>query len=128
MDNKALIKMAMEVKEKAYVPYSNFRVGAALLMESGNVYTGVNIENASFGATNCAERTAMFAAVANGERKAVKIVIASDSEDFVYPCGICRQVLSEFADDTMVVLCTNKNGEYKEHTLGELLLGAFRKF
>lgn len=128
MDNKDLITMAMDVKEKAYVPYSNFRVGAALLMESGNVYTGANIENASFGATNCAERTAMFTAVMNGEKKAVKIAIASDSEDFVYPCGICRQVLSEFADDTMAILCTNKKGEYREFTLGELLPGAFREF
>jgi len=128
MDKAPLINLAVEAKEKAYAPYSKFRVGAALLMESGNIYTGVNIENASFGATNCAERTATFTAVAQGERKAKMIAIASDSEDFVYPCGICRQVLSEFGDDSMIVICTNKKGEHREFTLGELLPGAFRNF
>lgn len=128
MDKTALVKLAKEVKDLAYVPYSNFKVGAAILTESGKVYTGVNIENASFGATNCAERTAVFTAVAQGERKVKIVAIASDSDDFIYPCGICRQVLCEFGDDTMEILCSNKAGEVRKHTLGQLLPGAFREF
>jgi len=127
MDKKALVKLAKEAKERAYAPYSKFKVGAAILTESGNVYCGVNIENASFGATNCAERTAVFTAVAKGERKIKMVAIASDSDDFIYPCGICRQVLSEFGDDSMEILCSNKAGECREFTLGELLPGAFRE-
>lgn len=128
MDKTTLVKLAKEAKERAYVPYSRFKVGAAILTESSNVYTGVNIENASFGATNCAERTAVFTAVAQGERSIKIVAIASDSDDFIYPCGICRQVLSEFGDDKMEIICSNKAGEIKEYTLGELLPGAFRKF
>ena len=127
MDKNALVKLAKEAKERAYAPYSKFKVGAAILTESGNVYCGVNIENASFGATNCAERTAVFTAVAQGERKIKMVAIASDSDDFIYPCGICRQVLSEFGDDSMEILCSNKTGECREFTLGELLPGAFRE-
>lgn len=128
MDKKDLINLATEVREKAYAPYSGFRVGAALLMKSGKVYKGVNIENASFGATNCAERSAVFTAVSNGEKEIQMIAISSDSEDYIYPCGICRQVLSEFGDDSMIIICTNKAGEYREYTLGQLLPGAFREF
>lgn len=128
MDKTALVKLAKEAKERAYVPYSNFKVGAAILTDTGNVYTGINIENASFGATNCAERTAVFTAVAQGERRIKAVAIASDSDDYIYPCGICRQVLSEFGDDKMLILCSNSAGELKEYTLGELLPGAFREF
>lgn len=128
MDYGALIKLAVETKEKAYVPYSKFRVGAAILTSSGKVYTGVNIENASFGATNCAERTAVFKAVSEGEKEIVAVAIASDAKEFIYPCGICRQVLSEFGKDNMKIFCTNINGEHIEYTLGQLLPGAFREF
>jgi len=96
MDNQTLIKLAYEASEHAYVPYSNFKVGAALLTKSGKVYTGCNIENASFGATNCAERTAIFKAVSEGERGFIKLAIVSSSHKYTYPCGICRQVMSEF--------------------------------
>ena len=128
MQDKELIILAQKSKEKAYAPYSEFRVGAAVKTENGQVYTGANIENVSFGATNCAERTAVFKAVFEGERKIDTVAIASDSEDFIFPCGICRQVLAEFGDDKMKILCSNRKGEYREYTLGELLPGAFRKF
>lgn len=96
MTNKALIEKAYEAMEKAYVPYSKFAVGAALLMNDGTVITGCNVENASFGATNCAERTAIFKAVSMGYRDFQKIAVVSNSKKFTYPCGICRQVIAEF--------------------------------
>lgn len=126
MENSDLVKMAKEAMKKAYVPYSKFRVGAALLTEEGDVYTGCNIENASFGATNCAERTAVFKAVSEGKKKFVKIAIISDSEDYTYPCGICRQVLSEFGPG-MEVIVANKYGEFKSHKFNEVLPYAFTK-
>ncbi len=125
MTENELVKMAVEAKEKAYAPYSGFRVGAALVAGSGNVYTGANIENISFGATNCAERTAVFKAVFEGDTKIEKIAIASDSPDYIYPCGICRQVLAEFGGRDMKVLCSKPNGDFKELTLEELLPNAF---
>jgi len=126
VDIKELVNIAVEIRENAYSPYSKFRVGAAALMEGGKIFSGVNIENASFGATCCAERVAVFKAVSDGETKLKAIAIASDSEDFTYPCGICRQVMAEFGDDKMQVICSNKNGEYKMFTLGEILPNAFR--
>lgn len=125
MTERELVQRALEAKERAYAPYSGFRVGAALMTDTGNVYTGANIENISFGATNCAERTAVFKAVSEGERGIKLIAIASDKEDFIFPCGICRQVLAEFAKDRMKVLCSNKNGEYKVYSIEELLPNAF---
>lgn len=125
MEHKELVKMALEAREKAYAPYSGFRVGAALMTDSGKVFTGVNVENVSFGATNCAERTAVFKAVSEGETKINTIAIASDSEDFIYPCGICRQVLAEFGNRDMKVLCSKPNGEYIIRTLEEILPSAF---
>lgn len=125
MDNKELVKLAQEIKENAYAPYSGFRVGAALLTGSGRVFTGVNIENASFGATNCAERTAIFKAVSEGEKSIRTIAIASDSDDFVFPCGICRQVIAEFCDRDTKIICSRKDGEYKIYTVKELLPHAF---
>jgi len=125
VDNKELVKLAQEIKENAYAPYSGFRVGAALLTGSGRVFTGVNIENASFGATNCAERTAIFKAVSEGEKSIRTIAIASDSDDFVFPCGICRQVIAEFCDRDTKIICSRKDGEYKIYTVKELLPHAF---
>lgn len=125
MEIPALITKAIEAKEQAYVPYSHFRVGAALLTKSGKVYTGCNIENVSFGATNCAERTAVFKAVSEGEREFEAIVINGDHGDYLPPCGICRQVLSEFADASLQVILANNVEDYKITTLGELLPGAF---
>lgn len=125
MDVQELIAEAMKAKENAYVPYSHFRVGAALLTESGRVYTGCNIENVSYGATNCAERTAVFKAVSEGEREFKAIVITGDNGDYLPPCGICRQVLLEFGKESMEVILANSIEDYKVTTLGELLPGAF---
>ncbi len=125
MKDTELVRLALEVKEKAYSPYSKFKVGAALITSTGKVYTGVNIENASYGATNCAERTAVYKAVSEGEKKITVIAIASDSEELVFPCGICRQVLMEFGDKEMKVLCSKNNGEFEAFKLEELLPNAF---
>ncbi len=127
MKDDELAALAFEIKEKAYAPYSHFRVGAALLTANGKVYTGVNIENASFGATNCAERTAVFKAVSEGEHEIKTIAIAGDSSDYLLPCGICRQVLTEFGKENMKVLCCNGEGKFKTYTLGEILPFAFKE-
>lgn len=110
MTNKELVAKAYEAMEKAYVPYSKFQVGAALLTESGEIYTGCNIENASFGATNCAERTAIFKAVSEGARDFSKLAIVSSSEQHTYPCGICRQVMSEFMMDATLIFDDKEKG------------------
>lgn len=129
MTDKQLIELAQKAIEKAYVPFSKFRVGAAVLTKSGNVYTGCNVEIASIGATNCAERTAIWKAVSEeGKIDIEKVAIVSDAQDYIYPCGICRQVMSEFCDDEMMVICTKKNGEYKSIRFGDILPNAFRSF
>lgn len=125
MDNKVLIDMALKAMENAYAPYSGFKVGAALLCSDKKVYTGCNIENSSYGASNCAERTAIFKAVSEGEREFEKIAIVSSSGDFTFPCGICRQVLNEFMYDKTVVLFSEKDG-IKEFKVKDLLPEAFR--
>lgn len=124
MDNRELVRIAKAAREKAYVPYSNFRVGAALLTNEGEVFTGCNIENASYGGTNCAERTALFKAISEGYKSFKKIAVIGDNEDYTYPCGICRQVLAEFGLD-MEVIVANENEEYRIHKLSELLPYAF---
>lgn len=121
-----LTKKATDMLEKAYVPYSHFPVGAALLTKEGEVYTGCNIENASFGLTNCAERTAMFKAVSEGKKDFDYLVVTGDTEDPISPCGACRQVLAEFCEADMPVLLTNKNGDIQETTVAGLLPGAFK--
>lgn len=127
MEYQELIAQAVKAKEFAYVPYSNFRVGAALLATSGRIYTGCNIENAGFSATNCAERTAVFKAVSEGEREFEAIVINGDNHDYLPPCGVCRQVLAEFCDpDTFQVIFAKNQQDYRIMTLGELLPEAFR--
>ena len=125
MDNAQLIKLAQEAAKKAYAPYSGFKVGAALLCKSGNVYTGCNVENSSYGASNCAERTAVFKAVSEGERDFVKIAIVSEKGGLTFPCGICRQVLSEFMPNGSIVLYSDEQG-IKEFALNELLPYAFK--
>ncbi|MEY8000481.1 cytidine deaminase [Clostridium sp. Mt-5] len=127
MDYKDLVSKAFEGRKNAYAPYSKFKVGAAVLAEDGKVYTGCNIENASYGATNCAERTAIFKAVSQGNRAIKAIAIVGIENDYTYPCGICRQVISEFASkDTKIILGKNED-EYLVKTLEELLPGAFTK-
>lgn len=127
MNREQLIDIAKAAREKAYVPYSKFPVGAALLLENGEVITGCNIENASFGLSNCAERTAVFKAVSEGKTNIKGIAIIADTEGPVSPCGMCRQVFAEFcAGDTPVVL-TNLKNDIKETTVSELLPYAFLK-
>ncbi len=123
--NEELVKIADEAKEFAYSPYSKFKVGAALLGKSGKIYTGCNVENSAYGATNCAERTAIFKAVSEGETDFEKIAIMSSSGDFTSPCGICRQVIFEFMQDGEIVLGTNK-GEVKSYAVKELLPEGFK--
>ncbi|MEJ5257704.1 MAG: cytidine deaminase [Fervidobacterium sp.] len=123
MTNEELIQKAKEVMKNAYAPYSNFHVGAALLTKSGNVYVGVNVENASYGLTNCAERTAIFSAVANGESEFDTLVVVADTDKPVSPCGACRQVMSEFGN--FKVILTNLKGDVLETTVHELLPYSF---
>lgn len=125
INRENLIKAAMEAKEHAYVPYSNFRVGAALLTKEGKIYQGCNIENAGYTPTNCAERTAFFKAVYEGERNFEAIAVNGDADDYLYPCGVCRQVMAEFCTPDFKVFVSKKNGEYLEFTLAEILPGAF---
>ena len=125
-DYTKLIKLAVEAKEFSYSPYSKFRVGAAILAEDGEMFSGCNIENASYGATNCAERTAIFKGVSQGVKKIKAIAITSDQEDFIYPCGICRQVLREFGKDIDIILI-NAKGETKQSSIAELLPNEFTK-
>ena len=127
MENEELLNIAMKAQEKSYSPYSKYRVGAALLGKDGEVYTGTNVENASFGATNCAERTAFFKAVSFGIREFEKIAISVDSDNIGYPCGLCLQVMSEFCDNDFKIIVSNRLGEFKEERLGNLLPSAFRK-
>lgn len=119
-----LVDAAIEFRKKAYAPYSNFLVGAALLAEDGTVFPGVNVENGSYGATNCAERTAVFSAVASGHRKFKAMAVVGDLDTPLTPCGICRQVLCEFGKD-MVVICANLKGDSFVTTAGALLPAAF---
>jgi len=126
---ETLIGLAIEARKRSYSPYSKYPVGAAVLAESGSTYTGCNIENSSFGLTNCAERTAIFKAVSEGEKKIAAIAIAAKSSA---PCGACRQVMSEFASASMPVYLVNMDeskGTYEviETTLGELLPLSFNK-
>ena len=120
MTEKELCQKAVDMLERAYCPCSHFPVGAALECEDGTVFTGCNIENASYTPTICAERTAISKAVSEGYLKFKRIAIAGRSEDFCVPCGVCRQVMMEFAPD-LEVICLNGKGEAKHFTLKELL-------
>jgi cytidine deaminase len=122
MDYEALIAEAMEARKKAHAPYSRFAVGAALLAKSGRVYTGCNVENASYGLSICAERTAVFKAISEGERDFEAIAVVTDRG--VTPCGACRQVLMEFGEDIQVIVADGAGG-YRVFGLQELLPEAF---
>ena len=122
---KALIQAAQKAREKAYVPYSNFAVGAAVRTANGIVYDGCNIENASYGLTNCAERTAIFKAVSAGERKLEAIAVVADTASPTAPCGACRQVIAEFGITTIIM--SNTKGDNQVISLEELLPFAFTK-
>ena len=120
MNRTSLVKAAATVREFAYAPYSNFRVGAAVMSKSGNVFVGCNIENASLGLTICAERAAVAAALANGNREFVAIAVVTDFPNVVFPCGACRQILSEF-NPSMDVIAATTQGKSETISLAELL-------
>lgn len=124
IDNMDLILEAKKAMNNAYSPYSQFKVGAAIATKTGQIFTGCNVENASYGATICAERCAAVKSISEGCKDFVKIAIVSSSGDFTYPCGICRQFLSEFNENLIVILSNNK-GETKEIALKNLLPEAF---
>lgn len=118
-----LIRKAFEAQKFAYVPYSHFHVGAALVMEDGSIYTGCNIEIASYSPTICAERTAIFKAISEGHKNIKTIVIVGDANP-TYPCGVCRQVIREFGAEATVIIA-NSTEDYKEYTIDELLPHSF---
>lgn len=127
---KELIRYALNMRKMSYTPYSHFNVGAALLSKDGKIYTGCNIENASYTPTNCAERTAFFKAVSEGVREFDAIAIVggpdgADPEGICPPCGVCRQVMSEFCTDSFLVICAKSEEEYWVKTLPEVLPDRF---
>ena len=125
MDQATLLRLAEEARERAYAPYSGFAVGAALLCESGEVFTGCNIENASFTPTCCAERVAIFSAVSEGHRRFSALAVVGGVNP-CSPCGVCRQVLSEFCSEELPVILKDGEGRAVTVTLGELLPHRFR--
>ncbi len=130
MTDQELIRRALLAREQAYTPYSHFQVGAALLTRTGTVYPGCNIENAAYTPTNCAERTAFFSAVAQGERDFAAIAIVGGPQggalDYTAPCGVCRQVMMEFCDpDTFRILAARSPDDYRVFTLRELMPQSF---
>lgn len=131
MNNKELVKAAFDAMQKAYAPYSCYKVGAALLSKSGTVYSGCNVENAAYGPTNCAERTAFFKAVSEGECEFAKIAIVGGKDgvvtDLFMPCGVCRQVMAEFCDGDFEVIVARSTDDFSVFTLSELLPFGFSK-
>lgn len=123
-----LLALARSAREQAYAPYSNFHVGAALITRDGRHFSGCNVENAAYGLCNCAERTALFAAIASGCRPGdfAALAVIADTPHPVSPCGACRQVMSELCDDTMPVWLANLQGETRETSVAELLPGSFK--
>ncbi|MEH7096788.1 cytidine deaminase [Neobacillus vireti] len=125
MNTEQLMEEAKKAREKAYVPYSKFGVGAALLTTEGKVYHGCNIENAAYSMCNCAERTALFKAYSEGDRDYQMMAVIADTDRPCSPCGACRQVISELCPSDMKIILTNLKGDVKELTVAELLPGAF---
>ena len=125
-----LISKAAQVRNNSYSPFSNYRVGAAVLTDSGKIYTGCNVENSSYGLTSCAERNAIFYAASNGERKIRAIAIVGGPKDgdieYAYPCGACRQVINEFADEETRIYVARTEDDYKEYTVADLLPEGFK--
>jgi cytidine deaminase len=125
MEMSQLIEEAKIARERAYVPYSKFQVGAALLTVDKKVYYGCNIENAAYSMCNCAERTAIFKAFSEGDKQYTALAVVADTERPVPPCGACRQVISELCPKDMKIVLSNLNGDIEEITVEELLPGAF---
>lgn len=122
--DKKLIESATNARENAHAPYSNFKVGAALLSESGEIITGCNVENATYGLTICAERTAIFKAISDGKNKFEKIAVVADTENLTPPCGACRQIIWEFCGDIEIILA-NLKGKTETFQMRELFPNAF---
>lgn len=127
IDNKTLLAYAKEAMNNAYAPYSKFKVGAALLTEDDRIYTGCNIENSSYGAAMCAERTAIYKAISDGNYNFKKIAIAASSEEYAYPCGLCRQVMSEFFHGNEKIILWDKNNGVAEIEFGSIMPYPFNK-
>jgi len=127
MDYKELIKIAIKYRERAYCIYSNFQVGSAVLFASGKSYGGCNIENSSYGASNCAERTAIFKGISEGEKEIKAIAVVGDFNNFTYPCGVCRQVIAEFAAKDIKIIIAKNQDEYIIKNLEEILPSSFTK-
>lgn len=129
MNNIELIKIAKSALSNAYAPYSGYSVGAALLTKSGTVYTGCNIENAAFSPTNCAERTAFFKAISEGDREFEKIAIICTKDGKIdtkaSPCGVCRQVMREFCNDDFTIIIAHGDDKFVEYQLGDILPSSF---
>ena len=124
MENSELIKLAKKARENSYSPYSKFKVGVALLTKTRKVFYGTNVENCSYGACNCAERTALFSAIANGEKEFQKMAIIGDENQVIYPCGICRQVIAELAPN-IEIICSKNEKEYEVSRIDDLLPKGF---
>ena len=118
---QALLKAARQARKKAYAPYSNFRVGAAVLAGNGKIYNGCNVENASYGLTCCAERNAIFTMIAAGEKEIRELLVIGPGAKFIPPCGACRQVIAEFAAPEVVVHMCNSTGKCRQTTVNELV-------
>ncbi len=131
MSNKELVKLAFSAMKQAYAPYSGYMVGAALLAKSGKIYTGCNVENAAYGPTNCAERTAFFKAISEGEREFLKIAITGGKNGVVtdkfMPCGVCRQVMAEFCESDFEVIVAISEDDFSAYMLKDLLPFGFSK-
>jgi cytidine deaminase len=125
MEHKQLVHLASKAKENAYNPYSGYGVGAALISEDGTVFTGCNIENIAYPSGICAERVAFSKAISEGYKKFKAMAIAGSTDEMAYPCGMCRQFISEFVDSGFVVLCANKNEEYEQFKFSDLLPKSF---
>lgn len=123
---KELIKLAIENKENSYSPYSKFRVSSLVLTKKGNIYKGVNIENAAYSVTLCAERSALSSAISEGDREIDTIVITGDSS-YTFPCGVCRQFMAEFLDKDSKIIIANREDDYKTYTMEDILPYNFSK-
>lgn len=125
MDIQVLINKAIEARKQAYAPYSKFQVGAAVLTKSDQVYLGCNIENASYGLGNCAERTALFKAISEGEKDIAALAVVGDTDGPISPCGACRQVIAEFCEKDTPIILANLKGDFTVTSISELLPGSF---
>lgn len=127
MSTEALFKAALAVRNNSYSPYSGYKVACALISEDGKIYSGVNVENASYGATICAERSGVFTAISDGQKNIREYLVMTDSEDPWAPCGLCRQVMLEFSSPETKVHLANLKGVVKSFTMAELVPHSFNK-